>query len=164
MTLNFEQRKIETKKLIGIALDMSLVNNKTAMLWRNMMILLKEMNYSTEVLKYSLQIYPIGFFEAFDPQKVFTKMALIEAQDSEIIPEGMVCFELPRGDYAVFKHVGSSNDNSIFQTIFNDWLPSSEFILDNRPHFELIDKNYKINDPNAEEEIWIPIAPKKQRA
>jgi predicted transcriptional regulator YdeE len=28
---------------------------------------------------------------------------------------------------------------------------------DDRPHFEVLGKNYKNNDPVSEEEIWIPV-------
>jgi AraC family transcriptional regulator len=42
------------------------------------------------------------------------------------------------------------------------WLPSSDYVLDNRPHFEILGEKYKINDPESEEKIWIPVR-KKQK-
>jgi AraC family transcriptional regulator len=39
-------------------------------------------------------------------------------------------------------------------------LPNSAYELDDREHFELLGEKYKNNDPNSEEEIWIPIRPK----
>jgi AraC family transcriptional regulator len=39
---------------------------------------------------------------------------------------------------------------------------SKEYELDDRPHFEILGDKYKNNDPNSEEEIWIPIKLKKQ--
>ncbi len=39
-------------------------------------------------------------------------------------------------------------------------LPNSEYELENRPHFEVLGEKYKNNDPNSEEEIWIPIKKK----
>jgi AraC family transcriptional regulator len=31
--------------------------------------------------------------------------------------------------------------------------------LDQRPHVEVMGEKYKNNDPDSEEEIWIPIKP-----
>jgi len=68
---------------------------------------------------------------------------------------------LSSGLYAVFHYIGSSTGISIFhQNIFNVWLPSSDYLLDDRPHFEILGEKYKNNDPLSEEDIWIPIKPK----
>jgi AraC family transcriptional regulator len=40
---------------------------------------------------------------------------------------------------------------------FSTWLPDSEYRLDVRPHFEVLGEKYKNDDPESEEEIWIPI-------
>ena len=110
---------------------------------------------------FSLQIYDSSYFDNFDPNRVFEKWALIEVSDFNNIPDKMGTFILTGGQYAVFKHKGLSNDNSIFQYIFSTWLPNSEYQLDNRPHFEILGKKYKNDDPNSEEEIWIPIKEKQ---
>jgi AraC family transcriptional regulator len=44
-----------------------------------------------------------------------------------------------------------------FTYIFTRWLPASGYQLDNRPHFEILGDKYKNNDPESEEEIWIPV-------
>jgi AraC family transcriptional regulator len=36
-------------------------------------------------------------------------------------------------------------------------LPGSDYSLDSRAHFEILGKKYKHDDPNSEEEVWIPI-------
>ena len=69
-------------------------------------------------------------------------------------------FVLEGGLYAVFDYKGSSADPSIFQYIYTDCLPKSEYLLDDRPHFEILGEKYKNNDPESEEEIWIPIKTK----
>ena len=73
----------------------------------------------------------------------------------EKIPEDMESFSLSTGLYAVFEHKGM--DTAIFQQIFTEWLPNAPYILDHRPHFELLGEKYKNGDPNSEEQIWIPI-------
>ena len=61
----------------------------------------------------------------------------------------------------IFDHKGSSSDHSIFEYIFSKWLPASKYEVDDRPHFEVLGLNYKNNDPESEEEIWIPIKEEK---
>ena len=36
-------------------------------------------------------------------------------------------------------------------------MPASEYILDKRPHFEILGEKYKNDDPASEEEVWIPV-------
>ncbi len=149
--------ELAEKKLVGKRIRMSLANNKTGELWRSFMQRRKEItnNLTTEVL--SLQVYEPLYFENFDPNNEFEKWALIEVPDFENVPNNMESFALTGGQYAVFTYNGSSTDNSIFQYIYTKWLPNSGYILDNRPHFELLGEKYKNNAPNSEEEIWIPI-------
>ncbi|WP_425432629.1 GyrI-like domain-containing protein [Labilibaculum filiforme] len=109
---------------------------------------------------FSLQQYDASYFEKFDPNRQFEKWALVEVKDFINIPKEMEAFVLKEGKYAVFLYKGSSNDKSIFEFIFTSWLPSSNYQLDNRPHFELLGGKYMNNDANSEEEIWIPIKDK----
>lgn len=108
----------------------------------------------------SLQQYEIDF--DFNPNTEFEKWASVEVANFNNIPSGMETFVLPSGLYAVFDYKGLNTDHSIFQYIFGTWLPSSAFVLDNRPHFEVLGDKYKNNDPSSEEEIWIPIRKKQE--
>ena len=87
----------------------------------------------------------------------FEKWAALEVPNFDEIPEGMAPFELAGGLYAVFFYRGLSTNTEIFQYIFNTWLPSSNYTLHIRPHFEILGDKYKNNDPHSEEEIWIPV-------
>ncbi len=69
---------------------------------------------------------------------------------------------LPTGYYAVFDYKGLSADNSIYEYIFNNWLPNSGYSIDERPQFEVLGSNYRNNDSESEEEIWISIISKVQ--
>jgi AraC family transcriptional regulator len=65
---------------------------------------------------------------------------------------------LSEGLYAVFIHKGpASQGEKTFRYIFNTWLPASDYLLDNRPHFEIMGEKYKNEDSLSEEEVWIPI-------
>ena len=57
----------------------------------------------------------------------------------------------------------ASEFSKTMQHIFTRWLPESNYRLDNRPHFEVLGERYKNNDPNSEEEVWIPIKQKNTK-
>lgn len=149
---------IGEKKLVGKRIIMSMSENKTAEHWRSFMTLRKSILNSVGNDLYSLQVYPPSYFDNFNPEKTFEKWAVAEVFNFENIPENFETFTLPGGLYAVFHHIGM--DTSIFHTIFTEWLPKSKYLVDNRPHFEILGEKYKNGDPNSEEEIWIPIKPK----
>jgi AraC family transcriptional regulator len=57
---------IESKKLIGISQSMSLVNNKTAMLWQTFMPKRNEIKNAFGEHLISMQIYSSEYFETFN--------------------------------------------------------------------------------------------------
>ncbi|MFC0774962.1 GyrI-like domain-containing protein [Terrimonas alba] len=155
--------RIETsgeKKLVGKRLTMSFAKNRTGELWRSFMPERKNITNSLTSEVISMQIYKPNHFENFNPITEFEKWAAIEVPDFDNMPDGLETFILANGLYAVFDYKGSSDDNSIFQYIFQTWLPASGYILDDRPHFEILGEKYKNQHPDSEEEIWIPIKQK----
>ena len=157
--------RIETlpeKKLMGQRMTMSLSNNKTRELWQNFMPRRKEIQNCIGTNLYSMQIYGSLYFNNFDPNTEFEKWATIEVTDFDIVPAELETVTVPSGLYAVFTHKGdASTAAKTFEYIFTNWLPNSDYLLDNRPHFEILGEKYKNNDPTSEEEIWIPIQLKK---
>jgi len=149
--------KLEEKKLIGQSIQMSLSQNRTGQLWGQFAPRIKEIENKLSQNKISMQIYPPSYYEEFSPNNVFEKWATVEVENLNGIPNGMESYTLKEGLYAVFDYKGSSSDNSIFHYIFSKWLPSSDYQIDDRPHFEVLGERYKNNDVNSEEEIWIPI-------
>jgi AraC family transcriptional regulator len=75
--------------------------------------------------------------------------------------KGFEHLEIPAGTYAVFHYKGLSSDSTIWRYIYSQWLPNSKWELDERPHFERLGSKYKNDDPTSEEDIYIPIRPKK---
>jgi AraC family transcriptional regulator len=147
------------KKIIGVRISMTMAQNRTFELWQSFMPHKKEIRNAVGTDLISLQVYESpAYFEKFNPHTSFEKWAAIEVSDFSFVPSGMETFVLPAGLYAVFLYKGSISDAApFFQKLFGDWLPSSGYALDNRPHFELLGTKYKNNDPNSEEEIWIPV-------
>lgn len=148
---------IKEKKMIGMNLKMSLSNNRTQELWRQFMPRKGEIVNSTTEDKISLQEYPADYFTKFNPNTEFVKWATLEVNDFQNVPDAMETLLLVGGLYVVFEYKGLSNNNEIFKYIFSNWIPNSEYKIDDRLHFEVLGEKYKNNDPNSEEEIWIPI-------
>lgn len=151
---------LEPKQLVGHSLEMSLVNNATVQLWGQFAPRIKEVQNRASEDKISLQVYPSDYYQNFNPANTFIKWAAVEVTALDQLPEGMKSFLLEGGLYAVFDYKGSSADPSVFQYIFSEWIPSSPYWVDDRPHFEVLGAKYKNNDPESEEEIWIPIRAK----
>ena len=140
-----------------MSLSMSLAENKTPQLWKSFMPRRKEIKHTAGADLISLQVYEPDYFSGFSPARSFTKWAAVEVTATEDLPENMEVFTLPGGLYAVFDYKGLAGNPAIFHYIFNEWLPGSGYTLDNRPHFELLGERYRNNDPESEEEIWIPV-------
>lgn len=147
------------KNLIGKRLKMSLNNNRTFELWHDFMPQRKEIQNKVSTDLFCIQVYDHSFgFKDFNPDTEFEKWAAVEVSIVDNVTEGMEHYSLQGGLYAVFLYKGvPSAFHEMFQYIHYSWLPSSEYVLDNRAHFEILGDKYKNNDPDSEEEVWIPI-------
>ena len=146
------------KKLVGKRIKISFSHNKTVDLWRSFMPRRKEICNKIGSELYSLEVYDPLFFDKFNPEKEFDKWAAVEVTDFEKVPDDMDTLILPRGLYAVFIHKGAAGKGpETYRYIFGTWLPASDFLLDDRPHFAVMGEKYKNGDPDSEEEVWIPV-------
>lgn len=154
--------KIPAIKLIGKRIVMSFSDDKTFELWRGFMLRRKEIRNSIGIDLYSIEVYAPSYWTNFDPDAVFEKWAAIEVADFSSLPDGLEPITLPEGLYAVFIHKGPAKTGAAtYRQIFGTWLPQSGFLLDHRPHFARMGQKYKQDDPDSEEEIGIPIKPKR---
>nr|WP_199002809.1 GyrI-like domain-containing protein [Flavobacterium sp. ASV13] len=155
------EARIETlteKKLIGKHIDMSFIENKTFQLWNGFMPKHKEIKNVVDSNLYSLEVFPGNYFDNFDANNIFQKWAAVEVYHFDEIPSGMETLIIPTGLYAVFVHKGpQSEGHKTYHSIFVEWLPNSQYTVDGRPHFAVMGDKYKKEDPDSEEEIWIPI-------
>jgi AraC family transcriptional regulator len=152
---------LHKKLLVGKRMSMTISENKTGQLWRSFMPRRKEiLNNLTNEL-FSLQVYNKSMnFSKFDNDCTFEKWAAVEVTDLYSIPQGMEALTLQGGLYAVFHYKGAASGGAtIFKYIFETWLPDSGYLTDNRPCFEILGEKYKNEDPDSEEEIWIPVKP-----
>jgi len=140
-------------------MEMSLSNNKTAELWQKFMPRRAETKNRVTADFISMQKY--GDNWNFSPDLLFEKWAAVEVSSFDEVPADMETYLLKGGNYAVFTHHGpASTAFKTMQYIFSDWLPKSSFELDHREHFEILPAGYSPVDPEAKEEIWIPIKDK----
>lgn len=153
--------KIKTlieKKLIGTYMEMSFIENKTFQLWSGFMPKRKTIRNTINTDLYSLEVFHEAHFDNFDPNETFQKWAAVEVANFDFVPEDMQTLIIPSGLYAVFNHSGPVSEGyKTYHSIFTEWLPNSQYTVDDRPHFAVMDEKYKKDDPNSEEEIWIPI-------
>jgi AraC family transcriptional regulator len=154
-------RIASSRRLAGMCVSMSMNNLRTAELWKTFMPRRKELPHMTGTVFYSAEVYGADYFSKFDPDRKFEKWAAVEVSDDRELPEGMREFIFPAGLYAVFTYTGRSSEAvKAYTYIYTEWLPGSEFSVDDRPHFAVMDERYKRDDAGSEEEIWIPLARK----
>jgi AraC family transcriptional regulator len=156
MTPRFETLLPQT--LVGHCLAMRFAHDRTAELWYGFRKALQPAVNARPTRFFSVNVYGPAF--DFGPATPFEKWAAVEMAGVQNLPEGMETFILPGGLYAVFRHRGPASEGPrVFGYIFGTWLPASGYALDDRPHFEVLSPDYRPDDPEAEEEIFIPVRP-----
>lgn len=155
-----EIKTLAEKCLVGIKKEESILTMDATSHWKEFMLRRNEVLDPIENEYYSVQEYNKDYsFSNFNPAATFKKWAAVAVVGKKNVPAGMEMLTLPGGKYAVFIYKGAAKDFSkAVQFIFMEWLPNSGYELDQRPHFEFLDKRYLgAASPNSEEEIWIPI-------
>ncbi|MGR9049521.1 GyrI-like domain-containing protein [Halobacillus faecis] len=151
---------LEEKTLIGKSKRMSLDKDSTRELWKSFMPRRDSIPHRTDEMLYNLKVFEQGLgAENFSSSTPFVKWAAVEVDriDTEKMPE-METHLLSGGLYAVFLHHGPASEfNQTLQYIFKEWLPFSSYVLDDREHFERFTEDYRPADPEAVEEVWIPV-------
>ena len=145
--------------MVGHSTTASFAADNTYTLWNGFMPYRKEITNAANTNLYAIGVYEEGFFRNFDPAREFEKWAAVEVTDAGAAPAEMRTLIVPTGLYAVFTHIGpASTAPIIFEYIFSNWLPTNaSYALDTRPHLAIMTEGYHHNDPNAEEEFWIPV-------
>lgn len=153
-------KTLEEKKLVGKSVTMSLANNQTKALWQRFMPELAKIEHRIGQALYSVEIYDPSYFEQFNPAAEFEKWAAVEVSDLDSVQSDNSTLIVPSGLYAVFIHRGPASEGpKTYEYIYGTWLPSSDYVVDNRPHFAVMGEKYKPDYADSEEELWIPIRP-----
>ena len=151
--------RVPIKYFVGMSLEMSTAHDRTPELWRSFMPNRFRIENAVGDNVYSIQQFNrLPDFNIAVSEELYTNWAAREVTHPGSIPGGMKSFSL-EGLYAVFLHKGTPADFPVTaQYIFRDWLPVSEYKVENRPFFQVITPAYKPADPASEEEVYIPIA------
>ena len=145
--------EIKEKKTIGMKSQMlqHQYGNIIA-LWKQFMPRKREIEHTLNHELIALQDYSeFGNFE-----KPFDIWACTEVSSHETIPEGMLSYTIPAGTYAIFLQKGM-NAGTTYQRIMTEWLPHSDYVIDDRPHFQVMGDKYKNGSPDSEEDFYVPI-------
>lgn len=147
----------KTIHLVGLKIETSLAKNETQTLWRNFKIAIKDTELGRAKEFYSVQVYQDFNPETFDPTTIFTKIAAVQTS-SGTDHANLENFEIPAGKYAVFEHIGPSHTFRETMKAMFTWLRNSGYVLDDRPHFEILGEDYLGPlHPESKESVWLPI-------
>jgi AraC family transcriptional regulator len=142
----------------GMRVSMSLTDDRTFVLWNNFMKQRSSLANVAGSELYSIRSYSPGYFRSFDPSAAFDKWAAAPVDSDDALPAGMQSLNIPGGEYAVFTYKGTSEmAGPFYEYVYMKWLPSSGYILDDRPHFEIMGPRYRHGDPDSEEDVYIPV-------
>ncbi len=159
--MNPKIEHLSQKKLVGMRQTMTFATMNPAILWSAFMPRKREIPLMVGTDLYSLEVYPHNFFQSMSSTAEFDKWAAVEVSENQSVPDGMEMLVLPDGLYAVFVHYGPASEaKATYDAIFRTWLPASDYRIDERPHFAVMGDKYRHNDPQSEEEIWIPVRSK----
>ena len=151
---------LQPRLLVGVHAVTSLAENHTTQLWQQFMPRRNEIHFPLNNDLYSVSLYGAQLQQGtFDAHTKFEKWAARAVTDLHDLPEGMAPLLVSGGLYAKFIHYGTyATFTETIDLIFRQWLPNSNYQLDDRAHFEVMTEKYRgPSDPDSEEEIWIPI-------
>ena len=98
-----------------------------------------------------------GVCDNFDKSSgEFSYIAGFEVDSIAEIPEGMVSWDIPEGEYAVFT-CALPTLGETYQHAYHTWLRESGYQRAPGPEFELYDESFDPKDPSSEMDVYIPI-------
>ncbi len=148
-------------QLAGLSQTTSHGAGNSAEVWRAFGPRVKEVTARADQYRYNVRQYPedliLADLTADTAFEQWAAVALTNGDDA--IPDGMVKLRVPGGTYAYYTFHGSpAGFGSALERLLREWLPTSGYTIDNsRPHFERLGPDYRPDDPNATEEVFIPV-------
>ncbi len=156
-------QEMEPKKLIGMSIETSVIDSQAIHVWKKFMPSQKDVPGKNPGIFYSIQDYPQGYLDKFDPEAPFTTWAAKEIEITKNIPNDFKLVDLKGGIYVTFLHKGTAGEiGNALAYMYGQWIPENGYLIDTqRKHFEVLSKNYAgPSNPNSQEVVWIPILKK----
>ncbi|MCW8275206.1 AraC family transcriptional regulator [Pseudomonas sp. PCH199] len=89
----------------------------------------------------------------------FEYIAGTEVSHVDALPPAFRHFRIPQQNHVVFRHQGHiSTIHQTFFTIFNQWLPESDYELADAPEFEQYSSDFDPSQGKGYVDVWIPLA------
>lgn len=144
---------LQEKKLVGMQSQMLVhQHDEIIKLWKKFMPRKHEIKNVLNQEFIALQNYThFGDFS-----KPYNVWASVEVSEFIELPDEMEGFTIPEGTYAVFLHKGMDAGKT-YHRIMTEWLPNSGYIIDDRPHFQIMGEKYKNGSPDSEEDFYVPV-------
>jgi predicted transcriptional regulator YdeE/DNA-binding transcriptional MerR regulator len=145
--------KIVTKPaftVVGMLYHGKNEHNEIAQMWGKFVPRIEEIKHITG----SHDSY--GVCSDLEPAGTFEYVAGVPVDKVEDVPEGMVSWDVPQNEYAVFpctlKTIGEA-----YQYGFQTWLPGSGYQRGDGPDFEHYDENFEPQVEGSQLYIYVPI-------
>lgn len=155
-----EPRIVESgpRKLVGLSRVMTFGDPAMRELWQSFRTMLPSIPRRASEDFVSMRIFDPPPKESLRPDSRFEQWAAVEVDDFDGAPRSLKTHTVPGGSYAVFEYRGTAADfASTAELIYRHWLPSSPFELVPREFFEILGPDYRPDDPEATEDVWIPV-------
>ena len=102
--------------------------------------------------------YGVGIEDRKDGEPGFLYTAGTAVSSVGRVPEGMSVLAIPAGRYAVFTHRGPvTHLAKTIVAVWHQWLPRSGLKARHAPDFECYDRRFKMNKPDSEVDLYVPI-------
>ena len=156
--LFLRMEELPSLQLAAKGITMTMAENRTVELWQSAKPIMMRMQGRRPGF-ISMEVFPEGInFENFTPRTPFQKWAAVQLDEGAAVPEGLEAYSLQGGLYAVFRFRGlPAQVAALMQHIFLEWIPASEYEVDDREQLAFMPEDYRPDDPDAEEEFFIPV-------
>ncbi|MBN2830478.1 MAG: AraC family transcriptional regulator [Candidatus Cloacimonetes bacterium] len=159
------EKKMKTKivnrdsfKVIGLDCYCSQIENTIPQLWDRFM----KVMHQVPNVKPSQACYGVCLTKDevhVTPESEFRYIAGLEVTSFDEIPEGMVQYTVPKGEYLVVEHVGALDSlPKTYDWVYKVWFEdNSEYETIGNLDFEVYDERFKFGESDSVMEIWVPV-------
>ncbi len=145
--------------LVGIRKTTNLAARAIPAMWRSFRPQVGKIVTSSPGF-YNVSIYPAALnIRDFGPMTNFEAWVAVAAPRDQGIPEGMEVLSVEGGTYAKIEYRGLAQNFGPFAArLYGQLIPEAGYTIDNqRPHFEYLSEHYRPDDPEAREEVYVPV-------
>lgn len=150
----------EALNVVGMKIRTSVDEGRIPKLWNDFIARMDELR-EIAVPDCSLGICINETGSEFMQNSKFDYLVSKVVKDDNLVPSGMVSYEIPPQLVAVFTHEGSLDTlGETYDYIYNEWLPNSDYKLADADEVEWYDSRFKYGETDSQMDIHIPIKKK----